>query len=51
MKWEHDKAQKMEELKTYEGAENRRLQELRKVGIELERRELINHQFQKLKMK
>ena len=41
----------MEEIKTYEGAENKRLNELRKVGIEIERREVINHQYQKLKMK
>ena len=40
----------MEEIKTYEGAENKRLNELRKVGIEIERREVINHQYQKLKM-
>ena len=42
MKMAHDLRGRMEEIKTHDGPENRRLQELRKVGIELERRELIN---------
>lgn len=42
MKFEHDKKLKMEEIKTYEGERNVRLEELKKVGVELERRDLIN---------
>lgn len=50
-KYAHNLAEKMDELKTYEGEENKRLEELRKVGIELERHDLINKKFQQLKMK
>ena len=50
-KLEHENEQRIADMKTHDRVKNERLEQLRKLAIEVDRANLINQQVQKLKMK